>query len=346
MSEKVRLIQAGVGGMGKAWWNGAIKGHPDVEVAALVDISAAPLDEAGDALGVPKAQRFSDLAEAIRAVKADVVLTVTPPPVHVKHAELAFANGLHLVTEKPIGGTLEEGARMVRLAKDAGRLLMVAQNYRYSGAMQTMARLVREKPLGPVGHGHIDFYIPGDFRGTFREAMKYPLLVDMAIHHIDLIRAVTGKNILKMTADTFRPEWSWYHHHPGLKMLMRLDGDVPFSYSGDWSGRGRCTQWNGAWRLQCAEGSIEHTHDGKIVLTRSTFWHDGQQAQELALDAVPAEGQRALVDRMVTAVRTNTPPETNGADNLWSFAAVQAAVVSTEEGRTVDVPSLIASVAS
>lgn len=338
---KLKLIQAGVGGMGKAWWNGAIKGDPNVEVVALVDIADAPLAEAGEALGVPADRRFKDLAQAIKSVQADAVLTVTPPPVHVKHAELAYANGLHLLTEKPIGATLEDAQRMVKLAKDAGKLLMVAQNYRYSASMQTLARLMREQPLGAFGHGHIDFYIPGDFRGTFRETMDYVLLVDMAIHHVDLIRAVTGRNIVKVTAQTFRPEWSWYKHHPGLKMLLELEGGIPFSYSGDWSARGHCTTWNGAWRLQCAEGSIEYTHDDKIIQTTNQFWQADQKATPVANDPTALQGQKALLARFVEAVRTGKPPETNGEDNLWSFGAVIAAVTSTKEGRTVDVRELL-----
>lgn len=327
--------------MGAAWRKNALAGNPDVEIVAIVDIADEPLEEAGAQLGVPPERRFKDLTEAIKSVKADVVLTVTPPAVHVKHAELAFRNGLHLITEKPIGASLDDGKRMVTLARDTGKILMVAQNYRYSRAMQTLARLVREQPLGPLGHGHIDFYIPGDFRGTFRETMEYPLLVDMAVHHFDLIRFITGRNILKVTAQTFHPEWSWYQYHPGLKALLELDGGMPFSYSGDWSGRGHCTTWNGAWRLQCAEGSIEYTHDDKIICTRSTFWHNDQKAEEIPLDEVPSDGQRALLDRFVEAWRTNSSPETNGSDNLWTFGAVSAGVLSAKEGRSVHVRELV-----
>src|SRR5687768_18477205 len=133
---------------------------------------------------------------------------------------------------------------MVRLAVEAGRQLVVAQNYRYSAAMAALRRVVADAPLGPVGHGHLDFYIGADFTGTFRETMEFPLLVDMAIHHLDLIRCITGRNVVCVTAQTFRPAWSWYRHDPGLKMLLELDGGIPFSYSGDWSARGRNTSWN------------------------------------------------------------------------------------------------------
>ena len=47
---KLRLIQAGVGGMGKAWWTNATKSSPDFDLVAIVDISDAALTEAGDAL--------------------------------------------------------------------------------------------------------------------------------------------------------------------------------------------------------------------------------------------------------------------------------------------------------
>ena len=336
----LKLIQAGVGGMGGQWVK-ALAGRADVEVVAIVDIADKPLAEAGDALNVPADRQFKDLAQAVAAMKADAILTVTPPAIHVKHAEIAFANGLHLLTEKPIGGTLDDAKKMVRLAKEADRVLMVAQNYRYSNAAQTLARLVHEAPLGPLGHGHIDFYIPGDFRGSFRQTMEFPLLVDMAIHHLDLIRAVTGRNIVKVTAQTFDPEWSWYQHHPGLKMLMELEGGMPFSYSGDWSGRGRNTTWNGAWRLQCERGSIELLHDGKLHQATNTFWGNDQTNETIAADAIPEQGQSALLTRFVKAIDTRTSPETSGADNLWSFAAVTAGVISSREGRSVDVAGLL-----
>src|SRR5207247_5394647 len=134
------------------------------------------------------------------------------------------------------------------------------------------------------------FYIAADFTGSFRETMQFPLLVDMAIHHLDLIRATTGRNIAKVTARTFKPSWSWYRHDPGLKMLLELDDGTPFSYSGDWSALGRQTKWNGDWRLQCAEGSI-HLDDDKISLSRCHRWGKNPSSKKVPLDPVEASGQ-------------------------------------------------------
>ena len=339
---KLRLIQCGVGGMGKTWWSGPVRSSPDFDLVAIVDVAEQPLSEAGDALSVAPQRRFTSLQAALDAVEADAVLTVTPPPVHVEHAKLAFARGLHLLTEKPIAHDLGSARAMVDLARRAGRQLVVAQNYRYSPAVQRLRSLVRgERPVGGLSHGHIDFYIPADFTGTFRQSMRFPLLVDMAIHHLDLIRAVTGRNITRVTAQTFNPPGSWYEHHAALKMLLELEGGVPFSYSGDWSALGRSTSWNGTWRLQCAAGSI-HLDDEQITVGRCERWNKNPREESVAIPPVERTGQAALLHHFAESVRANAPAETSGADNLWSFAAVMAGVISATEHRAVDVAELLA----
>ena len=337
---KLRLIQCGAGGMGKAWWEPVVSKSPDFELVAMVDIVERPLREAAEKLGLPDERLFKSLEAALERTPADAVLTVTPPVVHVEHARLAFSRGLHVLTEKPIGHDLPNAQLMVELARKAKRQLLVAQNYRYSSPMQRLKTLLAERPVGAFGHGHIDFYIPADFTGSFRETMEYPLLVDMAIHHLDLIRAVTGRNITRVTAQTFKPGWSWYQHHPGLKMLLELDGGIPFSYSGDWSARGRATSWNGNWRLQCAEGSI-HLDDNKIAVARSDRWNKNPTSDLIEIPDLPLSGQAALLARFAESIRSGAPAETNGQDNLWSFAAVRAGVLSAREGRAVNVAQIL-----
>ena len=173
--------------------------------------------------------------------------------------------------------------------------------------------------------------------------MEFPLLVDMAIHHIDLIRAVTGKNIRRVTAHTFNPAWSWYQHHAGLKMLLELDGETSFSYSGDWSAKGRSTTWNGTWRLQCAEGSI-HLEQDKLSVHRNERWSKNPSSESIDIPALPENGQQILLRKFADAIRTNMPGETSGDDNLWSFATVIAGVTSARERRSVDVAEMLASI--
>lgn len=338
--QKLRLIQCGAGGMGKTWWQGAVRESSDFELVAMADVLETPLNTAADELRLPRDRRFLSLEQALQCVDADAVLTVTPPAVHAEHAQIAFSRGLHLLTEKPIAHDMASAKLMVEQARRAGRQIMVAQNYRFSSQVQRLKSLLAERRAGELGHGHIDFYIPADFTGTFRETMEFPLLVDMAIHHIDLIRAVTGRNITCVTATTFNPSWSWYQHHAGLKMLLKLEDGIRLSYSGDWSAIGRSTSWNGDWRIQCADGSIHFEHD-RLSIARCERWDRNPTSEEIDIPPIPLSAQAALLHDFALAIRTGVPAETSGEDNLRSFGAVMAAVVSAREGRSVEVAELL-----
>src|SRR5688572_6530955 len=97
---KLKLIQCGVGGMGGAWLNSSTTQSPDFDLVALVDINEEPLVKAREITGLGEEKCFASLEEAIANVEADAVLSVTPPVVHVQHARIAFANGLHYQCEK------------------------------------------------------------------------------------------------------------------------------------------------------------------------------------------------------------------------------------------------------
>ncbi len=239
--EKLKLIQCGVGGFGQSWLSEVTAASPDFELVAIVDVQAANLASAGDTAGIPAERRFTTLEEALDKVQADAVLTVTPPQVHIQHARVAFERGLHLMTEKPIAGTVIEAREMVQLAQEAKRRLLVSQNYRYNAPYYHARQLLADGLIGEVGSGTIAFYIASDFRGTFRETMEFPLLVDMSIHHFDLIRFITRRNIQKVTALSFNPPGSTFQHDAGLKMLLELEDGVAFSYDGDWTALGRAT---------------------------------------------------------------------------------------------------------
>jgi predicted dehydrogenase len=338
--DKLRLIHCGVGGFGESWLKEVSSQSPDFEVVALVDISPDNLAKAGPGAGLAADRQFATLEAAIATVPADAVLSVTPPPVHVQHARLAFARGLHLMTEKPFADTIGHAREMLRLAKDSGRQLLVSQNYRYRPVISRAKQLLADKAAGDFGHGHIDFYIPADFTGTFREKMEFPLLVDMAIHHLDLIRHVTGRNIVKVTTLSLKPTWSWYEHDPGLKMLLELEDGTAFSYSGDWSAKGRVTSWNGNWRLQCAHGSI-HLDNDEIEIARCDRWSHNPTSEKIELPALDFSERAATLHHFADSIRTGQPSELDGTHNIWSFGAVIAGVESARTGLPVDVRKVI-----
>ncbi|WP_269523275.1 Gfo/Idh/MocA family protein [Coraliomargarita parva] len=339
MPRKLKLIQCGVGGFGRSWLD-VCSASEDFELAALVDINQAALSEAGQSIGLGSVCLFDQLSSALDAVEAEAILTITPPEVHIEHAREAFARGLHVMTEKPVAESLDEARTMIQLAQEAKRQLMVSQQYRFNAPILQMKEALGGGEIGTLTHGHIDFYVPGDFRGSFRESMPYPLLHDMAIHHVDLIRALTQQDIRQVTARAFRTPSDWFQNEAGLKMLLELENGLLISYSGDWSALGRFTGWNGNWRLQGTQASL-HLDNDVVSIDHCEAWMKHPSHKECPPPASGPVEREATLQNFARSIRSGIPAETSGEDNIKSLAVIMAAIKSNEELRPVTVSELL-----
>jgi predicted dehydrogenase len=124
----IRIVQVGMGVRGVQWARVIREDPRTVNVAYVrqrVDLAREQVKAWGE--DVPC---FSDLDEALDAVKADAVLLVTPPEGHHSQASAAFRHGCHLLAEKPLAEEMGEAIDIVRQAELHGRQVMVGMNFR------------------------------------------------------------------------------------------------------------------------------------------------------------------------------------------------------------------------
>lgn len=100
--EKVRLGVIGFGNMGTGHVKNVTEGKvPDMVMGAICDIAPARCEAARQQYpGIPV---FGDAGEMYRSGLCDAVLIATPHYYHPPLAIEAFAQGLHVITEKPAG---------------------------------------------------------------------------------------------------------------------------------------------------------------------------------------------------------------------------------------------------
>ena len=266
------------------------------------------------------------------------MLIVTPPDTHASLAQMALQAGRHVLVEKPLATTLPDAEGTVRTAADAGRIVMVSQNYRFRAGARTLQRLVQDGAVGSLISLRLTFrrdtralFPPDDFRYQ----MRHPLLLDMAIHHYDLIRAISGQDIVRVAARSWPVPNSPYAHHPAAAALLTLSGGTAALYDADWAARDNETLWDGQWELLGTAGQV--------------CW-PGSTAQEIAIqrgdatvEAIPvaplaAEDRAGVLAAFRQAVETGSPPETSGLANLNSIGAVLACVQAADSGEAIAVP--------
>jgi predicted dehydrogenase len=330
-----RVIQVGVGGFG--WrWRGVIGESDGVEYAAICDINEQVLAEAGESLGVDESRRFSDYRKAINEVEADFVLIVVPPAHHRQVAFAAFERGLPVLSEKPIADTWKASKEIVEGAERAGVALAISQNYRYQPWCQAIRDTLASGRLGKLDHCVLEYRLNVTDWGRFRHEMQDPLLIEMSIHHFDLMRWLLGRDIAEVVAHTWNPGWNDYAGDCSGALLLRTTGGESILYEGSVADRGTQTGWNGFWRIECENGALCYRHE-KVFVER----FDADEPEAVALPEMPCDHQAYVLRDFLAALDEGRPPATNGRDNLRSLAVVFAALESTRSGQVKRVTDLL-----
>jgi predicted dehydrogenase len=327
-----RVILAGLGSMGSHWLR-VLADHPDVEMAGYVETDAGRREAASLEHGLARQSLFATLEDALAASDAQAVVDVTPPSAHVAVSGAALRAGRHVLTEKPLAPSLVAARALADLGRERGLVHMVAQNYRFSPGARTIRRLIAEGRIGRVGSVAIRFAVGGRWQPTdFRLTMEQPLVLDMSIHHMDLLRACLGGDPLWVQASTWSPAGSWYRGDAAAAASFGFADGLVAAYHGNWAAVGDQTTWNGTWHIEGEEGGLIWERD-RLYLARGQ-WTEGSR-EEVPLDAHEANGQRAVLDAFLAAIATGALLECSARDNLASLGMVFGIVDAARTGQRI-----------
>src|SRR4051794_5469687 len=155
----LECIVTGLGGRGLHWIR-QLQGRKDCRAAGFVEPLEDNRRRAVERLDISPDLIFASLADALRGVKADFVLDVTPPAVHHEVAAEAFGAGLHVLGEKPLSDDFERARGTVELGRKSGVKHMITQNYRFGGVPRATRRALAGGIIGRPGQCDVRFYMP------------------------------------------------------------------------------------------------------------------------------------------------------------------------------------------
>ena len=344
-----RIIQVGLGRWGTDWAHEVVPSVATAQAVAYVDSAPAALARVQEEAGAKPEQCFASLGEALAAVECDVVLATLRTEAHYAIVAEALEAGCNVVVEKPFASTIAEAKALVALAAEKQRLLMVSQNYRYYPAPILAAELLANEALGPLSTIGIDFRYHAPTDGHAYPEMADPLLADMAIHHFDLMRLVTGDEPKRVSAVTWNPAGSPFTHDAAGIVTVQFSRGTLVSYRGSWMSGSPRTPWSGEWTMDCAHGEIRWTSRDGLAAPGKTdhliLRQYGQEPVAPKLPRLPYLDRAGSLAAAIEAIETGTlsPRFPTGADNLNSLALVAASIRSaSREGDWVEIDEVLA----
>lgn len=146
--QNMRVGVVGLGGIGSDQHLPGWAKVPFATITALADINAESLTKA--AALHPKAGRFQDWRDLVVRTDVDVVDICTPNQTHTEIALAALKNGKHVLCEKPLATSSAEVLQLQAAARQAGKILMTAQHFRFDPVSLQLKKLVADGALGDV----------------------------------------------------------------------------------------------------------------------------------------------------------------------------------------------------
>jgi len=183
-----RPLRVGVIGAGVMGTNHArvLAGLPDTNLIGVVDPLPAHRSRAAD---LTNCRTFAGLDELI-AEGVDAVTIAAPTHLHHEIALACIDKTIHVMVEKPIASTVEEGRQIVAAAQASGVTLMIGHVERFNPAVVAIKQAIAGEDILSIGITRV---------GPFPPRMSnVGVVIDLAVHDIDLIRWFTESDIVEV----------------------------------------------------------------------------------------------------------------------------------------------------
>jgi predicted dehydrogenase len=298
-NSKIDLGMLGCGGRG-TWIAKLFKEHGRYNVVAAADYFKDRVDNLGDQLEVPEANRFTGLKGYLNLLdKVDAVAIESPPYFHPEQAAAAVDAGKHVYVAKPIAvdtpGCLSIGESGARASRKKLCFLVDFQTRADPFYIEALRRVHKEKALGDFAFGQAIYHAGDPFKRMYDAWRSNPndpenrlrswgldkvisgdIITEQNIHTLDVMSWIMGAPPISAVGTggrKFRPVGTCYDT---FSVLFQYPNDVGITFSSRQS-EGHGTQPAGIRnRMFGNQGILETEYGGQVLIRGERFYRGGK----------------------------------------------------------------------
>ncbi len=327
-------LRVGIAGAGQAGDHHAVgfAATEGAEVIAIADLNEAVARSVAEPCG---AEVVSDW-RALLDFDLDILVVALPHNLHLEPAQAAAERGVHVLMEKPLATTLEDGQRIVEACRQADVKLTISFVHRFREELQLARQWLDQ---GEIGTPQVARETMGGQRGAQqprwieeRLASGGGVLMYGAVHGIDRLRWLLGSDVASVTAHTRRFTPGGEVEESVVALLTFASGAVATINSNSPHYRAQPRFWEtelygskGLLRLRTRQWA-EVSNDSRV---------ERIDTHPLSEELGPHYNFGRQAAAFVAAIREDREPDVTAADGLRSLEVALAIYRSTEIGETV-----------
>jgi myo-inositol 2-dehydrogenase / D-chiro-inositol 1-dehydrogenase len=195
-----RVAILGCGAIARAAHLPSILRERDVTVVAVADQDAQNLAAARSL--ARDARAVAEYRDVLAMPDVDAVIIALPPALHADAAVAALEMGKHVYIEKPLATSLDDAERVVTAAHGQRLVAMMGFNYRFNPLTQQAKAKIAARAIGDIVAVRTVFSTAARPLATWKQRRESGggALLDLAVHHIDLVRYLLDADVTSVAA--------------------------------------------------------------------------------------------------------------------------------------------------
>ena len=304
------------------------------------------LDAAKEKWGSTDEVCCTDYDEALKR-EADLVIVALPHKFHIPYAKKAVEAGKNVLIEKPLTDNIQEAEEFLEFMKGRNERAFVSQNYRFRPQLWQMKASFGDDGIGRPAWANVVFRHGVTNRKNsektawqrkdWRREQTSLLMLEVAIHHFDMLRFISGSDVKSVYARGWNPAWSDLEGLGSAFVLLDFENGFRANYSVTEKSIGFPTGYQCDWIMQTDKGAVKWENDGPNCLDMSVDEH-GELKQDFYFPGKDRAGVLEDVKRQLRGEQGCVPTV---FDNIRSLAVSFAVLRSVEEDRPVEISEIL-----
>lgn len=331
---------------------------PRANIVAIAGLDDDRCRQLAAKFNIPKVYR--DYQDLLTDPEIEAVTVAVPNVLHLPVSLAAFQAGKHVMVEKPLARTTDEGQAILDAAREAGRVLGVIFNRRGRHDAQIVKREYERGAFGHVYHAKAFWMrrsgIPG--LGTWftsKEMAGGGPLIDLGIHVLDLTLWILGNpRPVRVSAATYaalgprgRGQWRGgrfpfnpdrpYDVEDFATALIRFQDGMTLQLDASWAAYTGHGDEFGLSLLGNDGGAEIHSKDYAQVGTLRLYGEIDGAPTITEPKLIEKPGHAEVLQHFVDSVLDGVPMSPSGQEGLDRVRLIEAIYRSAELGREVEV---------
>jgi len=331
MTQTIKVAVIGVGSIGH---NHAriLSDLPNVDLVGVVDINRNQAEWVAQRYNT---KAYFDIETLFTTETLDAVTIAVPTVHHYAIAMEVIKQGVHLLVEKPIASSIEEGQTIVSAAEQANLTLTVGHVERFNPAVIALHQHVAEGELGQVFQ--VEAHRASPFPAHVRDV---GVVIDLAVHDLDVMRYITNAEITRIYAEVSKRVHAT--HEDQLIGLMRFDNDTIGKITVNWLTPTKIRQLRvlgerGMFVVNYLTQDLTFYENAAIEKTdwpQMDVLQGVKQGRKIGYFVPPKEPLRAELESFIEAIRNGTSPVVSGNDGIKAVALAEQLISTGDTHQT------------